>query len=293
MILASVLLALLLVLLVLLVFVGSPAPKVFVCTMSRHPVDFERWLNHHFRIGVDQIYLRFEETPEIEEMLLRHPRRNDIIREYAPSPLKDEQRNWNRQAQRQIEFCNRVIRGCPDGSWVFHIDDDELLYPRSGDIKQYLRSVPTGTDNIYIKTIEAVYPSVNNPDSCFNTTNRFVTCDGRNVCTSYYDGKSGTRVRPGAELDGGVHRFKGKSYDPPIEDIAVLHFESCSFSRWKDKFTNLNSRNPEIHPSFRFANESLKMIREGSSDEELHKFYQKNKVDPYYSVDYIVYEQLN
>jgi hypothetical protein len=284
---------LLLVLLVLLVILGASGPKVIVCTMSRHPIDFERWLDHHFRVGVDTVYVRFEETPEIEETILRHPRQKDIIREYAPAPLKDEQRNWNRQAQRQIEFCNRVLRGCPRGTWVFHIDDDELLYPRSGNIKKYLRSVQTDTENIYIRTIEAVYPSVNTGDSCFNTTNRFVMCDTRNLCTSYYDGKSGTRARPGAELAGGVHRFKGKSYEPPVSDIAVLHFESCSFRRWKDKFTNLNSRNPEIHPSFRFANESLRKIREGSTDEELQDFYKKNKVDPYYSVDHIVYEQLN
>ena len=284
---------LLVILLVTLVIIGAPGPKVIVCTMSRHPVDFERWLDHHFRIGVDTVYVRFEETPEIEDTILRHPRSKDIIREYATAPLKDEQRNWNRQAQRQVDFCHKVIRACPNGSWVFHIDDDELLYPSGGDIKQYLKTVPTGTKNIYIKTVEAVYPTVNNDDSCFNTTNRFVVCDGRNLCTSYYDGKSGTRVRPGAEMDGNVHRFKGKSYEPPISDIAVLHFESCSFRRWKDKFTNLNSRNPEIHPSFRFANESLKMIRSESTDEELQDFYRKNKVDPYYSVDHIVYEQLN
>jgi len=284
------LLVLVVLLMVLLLFVRSPAPKVVVCTMSRHPVDFGKWLDHHFKIGVDQIYLRFEETPEIEDMLLRHPRGGDIIREYATAPLKDDQRNWNRQAQRQVEFCNRVIRGCPTGSWVFHIDDDELLHPSSGNIKKYLQGVPNDTQNIYIKTVEAVYPSVNYGDSCFDTTNRFVTCDSRNLCTSYYDGKSGTRVRPGAELDGGVHRFKGTAYEPPTSEIAVLHFESCSFNRWKDKFTNLNSKNPEIHPSFRFANESLKMIRSEASDEKLIEFYKKNKVDPYYSVDHIVYE---
>tara|TARA_B100001094_G_scaffold289461_1_gene306388 strand:+ start:904 stop:1809 length:906 start_codon:yes stop_codon:yes gene_type:complete len=263
--------------------------KIIIASLTHKPIDFDRWLNHHFKIGVDKIYLRVEETPELQQKINRHPRRNDIIAEYHQNVNKTN--NWHTLQDRQREFVTKVIKGNQDAAWIFqNIDDDELLYPSCGNIHKCLSNVGNEYEAVFVKTIEGLFPK-ENTNQCFNT-DKFVACDGRHLCTSYYGGKSGGRLTPQLRPHG-PHQFQGNGWKGQgaqqchkisDKELVVLHFESCSFDRWKSKYENMNPDSKKIPKGFKFYNDSVEIVSKGNEN-EMHQYYKSKKVDPYYKVE--------
>lgn len=256
-----------------------------IVSLVRKPIDFKHWLDHHFKIGIDKVYLRIEETPELKSILDVHPRRMDIHAEFVNHI--DKTNNWHTLQTRQGEFCTKIInklQGC--NAWIFqNIDDDELIYSSHGNIHQSLNKVPFYKESIFIPTIEAVYPKIS--DTCFNT-HKFVKCDSRALCTSYYGGKSCGRVS--ATLSPfGPHQFRGLLWKGneslccyKADDVYILHHESCNFQKWKTKYEALSIGDKKIPDGFSFYNDSIRVIKTGDLN-QMRAFYKKHKVDPYYS----------
>lgn len=270
---------------------------VAICACVRHPMEFELWLKHHFAIGVRRIFLRVEESPEVFGVVEALPsdlrERVHILKATSADPSGSQSQWWSLQ-KRQAEFCKLVKKQClehyDDVTWILqNLDDDELLHCADANIEDFLRRVPADKRAVFINTVEALYPDASKDDErCFRT-DTFVRCDSRRLCTSYYGGKSLGLLTDDLEPDG-PHQFKGvgwsgarasECHKPPIEEIAVLHHESCNFKRWREKFNNLTvgMRGRQIPEGFSFYNKSLEMATRG--DDEALQFYKSVKVAPY------------
>jgi hypothetical protein len=258
--------------------------KVSLASMiHKPPDDFKYWLDYHFSIGISDIYLRVEDTPEIKDLLDTsyqgrvHPTFvNDV----------DKTDNWHTKQGRQTEFINKIIKLLPNDDWLLHIDDDELLDVNTTDITKIINILPKRYNCIFIKTVEALYPKVNKGNNCFNTTDKFVDCNSGKYCSSYMGGKSVVRIEPGVQAHG-PHRFKGTGWSgdkspncfkPEVSFMKIKHYESCSVDRWYKKFSNMKPTKREIPDGFNFYNESINSIKDGS----WYQVYKKFKVDPYY-----------
>mmetsp|Transcript_65827 Transcript_65827/g.109392 ORF Transcript_65827/g.109392 Transcript_65827/m.109392 type:complete len:143 (-) Transcript_65827:201-629(-) len=96
---------------------------------------------------------------------------------------------------------------------------------------------------------------------------------------AYINGKSAGRV--GNVVTCGSHRFSGEEWDVPLESACVLHFESCPYSRWRDKFMHyakLTSRLSSI--PFPFYLDSIKFCREHAGEQheaKLRTFWRRRK----------------
>ena len=256
-----------------------------IVSLVRNPIDFNTWLNHHFKIGIDKFYIRIEETPELRKVIEKHPRKNDIHAEYVDNV--DKTNNWHNLQTRQKDFCEKTIKNLQNvNGWIFqNIDDDELLYTPKGNIHKCLKYTSFYKQSIFIPTIEAVYPKVS--DKCFSTK-KFVKCDSRSLCTSYYGGKSCGRISNTLKPYG-PHYFQGllwkgnKSiFCDNTTDMYILHHESCNFQKWKTKFKALTQGGKKIPHGFSFYNDSIDVIKSGDEN-RMRAFYKKHKVDPYYS----------
>lgn len=241
--------------------------NVGIATMTRCPDNLFEWIQYHFDLGISKIYLRLEGPRLIET--LKHLRAfPDVI------VLESELYPEGDQMVRQIFLVHNAIEHARQHSidFLLHIDDDELLHVKPS-LQEVIRSMnyDNDYDYLHIDNVEAVYPVVrDNTTSCFQITNRFRDCT-RSDCRSYGNGKSMARITRTTEPDG-VHYFKGRKRHIPSDMARILHFESCDFEGWKQKFSMLP---PSKFVFYRQSHDAVKRASECGSacDDELHRTY--------------------
>lgn len=243
---------------------------VAICTMISRPFHIETWLDYHFSIGIDYIFLRVEKTPELKDILIKYPK----VFAYYDSEVDTYNNYWTIQ-DRQTHFFDTIKVKLIElkVNWIFfNIDADELLC--CDNVKPILKNVSEKYDFVQISNYEAVYSndSIQNP---FLETNTFKSSG----FLAYSNGKSASRLNQNTQVNG-PHGFKGKLTKLPPNKICVLHYESSNFQRWYDKFHSyINSDSESIDKiPFSFYRESIKIIKEGNI-EESRIYYNSKKVN--------------
>ena len=269
-----------------------------IATVTRQPHKFGRWLEYYRRLGAVHVFLAVENTPEVIEYCLAHT-------DFVTVSATDMERNpYDSIIDRQVAHVNKALIACDELGigWLFHVDDDELLHfvepwesivrqvwpspvddPsfRLADAKIHTHSfarltlvsqIPATADCLVIANVEAI------PDhegSDFTTISRFCMDDDLFLC--YVNGKSAGRV--GAAEACGCHRFTGEEWGVPHESAMVLHFESCPYSRWRDKFMHYASLQRKMSTiPFDFYVDSINICRKYPGDEHrLRAFWKRRK----------------
>lgn len=249
---------------------------IAICSMVRKPLNFETWLAYHFSIGIEYMFLRVEETPELKEIIDKYP--GKIFAEYDDDISKID--NYHTIQDRQRDFIDKSIQDSLNYPirWIFHIDCDELIWTKES-LMSVLTPVPKSFDCVHFQNFEAVYPH-DDVQNVFVHTNKFIRCrDGK--CLSYGNGKSAGRVTE-ALRNHGPHFFTGKVYEVSDRVGAILHFDSPNFEEWYNKFKNLSEVTPENFKKipFKFYRDSINIVRNGDL-KEAREYYNKMKIIPY------------
>jgi hypothetical protein len=243
--------------------------RVAIATMVTKQPDFQHWLDHHMPL-VDRIYLRVENAPEIVEMV--RPLSAKIYFEVVNDGEMAKQNNYFTMMDRQHEFITRMLQQAKDEGidYLFHIDADELISSQNGDLRSHLDAAPAGTACIHFKNFEAVF---NNNKHCFDAA-KFMDCQSE-ACTSYANGKSAAVIKNGPTYNG-PHYFHGKLYDMPDDKIRILHFDSCTYEAWKQKFARLSkSKTSDIPLSF--YKKSIDLMAKNPTEQQMQTFYRQSK----------------
>jgi len=239
----------------------STETSVAIVLLSRRPADLKSWLQYHLEyMGVKRVFMDVEDTPHFNEAWLSL---SVSLREkvevwkanttFQPGDKRPADDYTTLQARQLVAMRRAKARSKELGiDWLLHIDDDELLYaPLHRPIGQILSSVPEGFDQAYIPNVEAVYDS---PDvkSCFTETPTVNM--NRYTFVSYANGKAAVRVSDDDAFPAGPHQWRtsrglevnsihldAETFGSPVW---LVHFESCPFSRWEDKFRELGNTSP-------------------------------------------------
>lgn len=259
-------------------FVAAPSDPpvcgVAIALMMRNPVDLPLWLKHHRNLGVRCFFIRLEDSPSWIDFLESQP---DVVLEVSRS---DEKNNYETIMHRQLRFVDKSLARAAamggDIEWVFHVDADELLY---GSLA-FLDMVDPSYKVVTIKNVEAIFDG--KEESCFSAR-KFVVCEQSTECRAYANGKSGGRVGPGISLMG-PHNFGfngqmhgSATYDVPIKQLCVLHFDGCSFGAWAEKFRHLSTGNTSSIP-FSYYNDSIKAATTAFDAYKKHVIRDSNNV---------------
>jgi len=261
--------------------------KIGIVTMTKKPVDLDIWLNYHLnKLKFDQIYLRVEDTPGVEKITSKYPERVSVEFENNVN----NKNSYFTQMDRQSDFIQKTIEDCRKKgiNFLLHIDDDELFMISSKyeDVKDLFIKLNIGKDieNVHFGNVEAVFPK--GMKHCF-ATNKFLDCSAGGACKSYANGKSAGQISKDLQPMG-PHNFTGKTKRVNKKDAMVLHFDSCNYDKWFQKFKNLsnigNKKFNEI--PFRFYKDSITFLKNCKGDScsiDGKKLWEKNKVDPYYN----------
>jgi len=263
---------------------APPRDRVAVVMLSRRPPDLKLWLQYHIgHMGVDHVFMQVEDTPTFNATFESIPhafRQKVTVWRAAPmTPVAGsafEARppdDYETLQRRQVSAMSLAKQACQQMgiNWLLHIDDDELLYaPFHRPVGEILSAMPGGFDQAYIPNTEAVYPSAD-VRSCFSETSEFNV----NVFTfnSYANGKAAVRASDVVAVPAGPHQWRDSQghelpsihldrepFGPPL---MVVHFESCPFSRWEDKFWELGNTAPSKVQQipFRFYRESIERMQ--------------------------------
>jgi hypothetical protein len=242
-------------------FTGTPAvqPKcrVAIASQMRKPIDLPLWLKHHRNLGVKQFYIRLEDTPGWEEYLQAQ---KDVVYELGESDKKGS--NYDTVQGRQIAWTNKSITSAKQLSidWIINIDADELLH---GSLA-ILDTVPPNKKCIKLENAEAVFEE--GQDTCFSSK-KFLRCSNGAPCRAYANGKGGGRIEEGVQ-QAGCHDF---NYNGTIDDITtekisfkelcVLHFDSCTFGSWAEKFKHLGNNSQKSDIPFPYYKKSIEVAK--------------------------------
>lgn len=252
---------------------------IAICSMVRKPVNFDTWIDYHFSLGVDYIFLRIEDTPELAQIIDRY---ENVFAIFDDSSSK--RNNYWSQMNRQKKLIQHHLPKIQSLKidWLFHIDSDELICSVL-NLKELLSNVSKDYDVVKIQNYEAVYDR-DNLENPFYQTNKFRVLNK----LAYSNGKSAARVSTIKMMEysspiGDVfcpHGFEGKVENLNAKDIVILHFESPTFESWYEKFSNdcdIDELSFEKIP-FDFYKKSIEIIRSG--DIKLARdFYNKMKVN--------------
>jgi len=245
---------------------GSPPPanpSVAIVLLSRRAPDLKTWLQYHLDyMSVKHVFMDVEDSPHFDEAwqsLSKADQDRVTVWKTLPSgPSGSDFRpkdDYTTLQARQLAAMTRAKAASKQMGieWLLHIDDDELLYtPLHRPIGEVLASVPHGFDQAYIPNVEAIYGS-SDVKSCFTETSKVNM--NRYTFVSYANGKSAVRVSDDDAFPAGPHQWRtsqglevsaihldAETFGSPLW---LVHFESCPFARWEDKFWELGNTSPE------------------------------------------------
>jgi hypothetical protein len=244
--------------------------KVAIVSMMRRPKDIDEWIRYHRELGITRFYIRLEDSEELEEYL---EGQKDITLEIGKSTGKDEYKEIQTRQCSMVE--NALKKAIEDGmDWLVHIDSDELL---EGDIDEF-RKLPETVRTVYMNNKEAVYSDVpRENDKCFKAAS-FRDCTLSNSgCVSYVNGKSAGRAAPDVSCNG-PHRFKSNRVDGEERQVSIkiLHYESCDFNTYKQKFKQI-AKEPKSDIPFPYYNDSVAAAQK-DNDSDLENVFKKYRV---------------
>lgn len=223
--------------------------RLGIVCMTKRPMCFETWLSYHVEIGVEVFYLRIEDTPGLLA-LIQQKRWKDVVRATFHT---GNVRDWAGQSARQDQHVQDSIRlARQDGlTHLLHIDDDELLCcPHGiGALRAAIECIPGDVPCLHLRNMEALVPTdCTNPFAearCFRHDPNDYGAYGRAPCS----GKSIGALSVDGLHPNGPHFFRMESGPcthtmkdarhvilPPASAV-IIHYESCIYDRWRDKFT--------------------------------------------------------
>ena len=244
---------------------------------THKPVDIEGWLKHHKKLKPEKFYIVVENDPE-----LKIPNKyKDIINvEYVTENSKG---TWGSDLDDRLShnFNRMADKARSEGiEWMMKVDDDELLYSANDEnISNLLASIPAEQNSIRVQNYEAYFPEVNKKKGeCFVKNAKFLDCS-TSKCTAYANGKSFGRISNPNIKQSGSHFMSGPGTSMkffPIDDLSILHFESCNYLKWKDKFAKM-SKNKEgdkqlVYSDFRGSLDDFFKQRFPHYSKSLHAF---------------------
>mmetsp|Transcript_7722 Transcript_7722/g.18545 ORF Transcript_7722/g.18545 Transcript_7722/m.18545 type:complete len:410 (+) Transcript_7722:33-1262(+) len=270
---------------------AQPA-RTAIVMLSRHPPDLKTWIRYHLHhAGVEHIFIKAEDSPQVAELVRQLPAADQekvsVWESSAASLLGVDSRppdDYTTLQARQTAVMARAKSACEEKGidWLIHIDDDELLYtPQHRTIGDLLAAVPSAFLQAYLPNVEAVY---NSPEveSCFEQTDKVNL--NRYTFQSYANGKSAVRVAAKEVHPAGPHLWRDSlnqdlqsvhlDQEPFGAPIMVVHYESCPFSRWQDKFWELGNTSPESisripFPFYRKSISQMQTCRSVGKDQSL------------------------
>lgn len=272
---------------------ASRAFRLHVATVVKNPVDFHVWVLYH---GVHQgcvlhVYYDAEDREDgyirVKEMLRLVKERHGSLTYHLHCTglsLRFEGPAFSTNQVRQRRCINMALalvrdRYSDSENWMFHVDDDELIFANERSIRDAVdqNRGPT-TTFIRLRNWEARIDVAHAQASIFDTP--YFETDSRRFLL-YANGKACAKVMANTHLVG-PHCFSqdpgGRDYAFAcgcafVDNLLVLHYNCTTFDKWTNKYAQqaLQPHNDSIFPFDRASDLLHRLV--GTSEHTRRSFY--------------------
>ncbi len=292
-----------------------------VSTIKHVTNQTSHWVQHHLQL-VSKIFLFIDHPGEGMEL------EKELTNKYGSERLsfihKNEEliKQWKTYAdyERVQNLVERFVtvrqalnieyllhmKDCSQFKWVFHLDDDELLFYSKKDqsLGDYLKNIPDKYDQLVLQNYEAIPTELDTTDffakqKTFKKSPPMVSLHQLRSMnerlkknyffTSYNHGKfafSPAKILArGWSYPDGVHRFhpdENTTLDCNFLDLAVLHYPFPNFGMYFSKFTGINRKRMYEYEALGDTTENFYSFSRGlvskANPLEMEKYYSENVI---------------
>lgn len=282
--------------------------KIAIVTTVRQPgISILSFLNYHFKIGFDHVYLFFDdEYDPMLSIVQTFPRvtvtknspelrkRWEGTRLYNENAAMSKHIDTEVMARQLLNVAVATDMASNDGvEWLLHIDHDELFYT-TADVKDHFKQLSAkGIQSMSYLNHEAI-PETLEIDNMFNEVtlfkkNRkvfsraeeayFTSLKKKEHFLYYWNGKSAGKVSTEL-IPEHVHGYKNHQENDVTADPCILHFPVCGLTNFVDKYKILGFFKDKwfdvgnISELIPFHIEARNVVNTSSTD-EIRNFYIK------------------
>lgn len=239
-------------------------PRVFIacmtCRFGAGALDV--WLQHHARLGVAGVLLRWEahmdagcaavlDTWRHFATVLQFMDSEPSVSAVSELDFDDTPEQTMARQEAFVAAALEHVRACTPAralptTFLVHIDDDELLFCASGHRVPDAFALVGTAETVIIPNLEAV--RVADADDCDVTCPTAPFYDSADVLfrrglAAYANGKSAARCSVAHIRPRGAHRFSGTPcYTMDESVLVVLHFDVLDIPSWRAKFVRRRYR---------------------------------------------------
>ena len=211
-----------------------PELCVGIASLQRQPLELDSWIRYHRDVGVSHFYIWFEDCPEHLPLVygLGKTLGVTVYAELGPLVDRSSEDNYFDLMTRQSSFVNRMIKKARIDSvdWLFHIDDDELVYVHDGrKAGSVFANVPQSFDTVHFSNWEGFAPKTIRGSWYTDSGVKYLPASCAHSFSAYSNGKSATRTRPSQRFHG-PHHFTGREYNCSENVAVVLHHDGLPMS---------------------------------------------------------------
>lgn len=269
---------------------GCTHPMIAIAVKTRHSTiaDIEYFLDHHFSIGICHVFVRIQHTPNLR-FLLSEPKYHGKVSPIWVNdyPIFEDDEQGESFSKKKLEFekllesedtfVDAALQRAEKHhfSWVFSLDDDELLYDYAkNDISKFFENVPENIVEVHLQNYESLVDPEQIDTHIHHRFGGNLFYKGARL--GYDQGKSAARVGSSVKQDGpylfAVDGKQPSEFRKTMEptDLVVLHYESSDFFAWIRKFSEYRTANVSLWP-WKFYRDSHAQV------EELREFYMSKK----------------
>lgn len=150
--------------------------------------------------------------------------------------------------------------------FVFHIDDDELIYlDNEISLDMILNKYHENKIALHFNNYEALKTDKTTEDYNYFKTEKYFKQRGSGLFNSYYNGKAGGFLSN--IVWGGPHiLYTNDNKKLNIDEIKILHFSLMTYEQWRTKFFYISTVSPHLL-KFSFHNKSATFIKQYNNNE--------------------------
>ena len=228
--------------------------KLGIISTIGKPYSLDTWLSYHFNnLKIDKIVIFYDKGnfPESKCLFnrMRNMYKNLIVLESVvhKNNLDKQKINFNKG----LEIFKKL-----NIDFIFHIDDDELIYPQ-GDLQKILLKHQDKKSALHFENLEVLKTTETTNIYDFYKNEKYYKVRGKMGYVSYFNGKAGGFI-DNIKYNG-AHNLLTKDNNKIEElDIKILHYPFMIYEQWINKYNILEDENKL---DFDFHKKSGKIIK--------------------------------